>query len=148
MRLIAALCLLAAGAGALNAPARLSRAGRTAFAAPARLGGDGARARVARAGSLSAAPRRVATSASRARIAATAIDLPPIATAKSEADDKLVKYVMDRGGKRVRACARGTIGAAAGWCQITGARAAPLRGSRRLWRGGTARAQRIPNARG
>lgn len=103
MRAIQALCLLVASAHAFNAPARLSRAGRTAFAAPARLNVDRTAASGPRAGSLSAAIRHAAVSAGRARIMATATDLPPVVTPKNAADEKLVKYVMERGGKRVSA---------------------------------------------
>lgn len=41
--------------------------------------------------------------AKRAAIHATATDLPPTTSTRSEAVEKLTKYVNDRGGKRVRA---------------------------------------------
>lgn len=100
MRLLGALCALAASAHAFNSPPRVARAGKTAFAPAARLGAAAAAPLV---DLIPLAPRDGAASKGRARIVATATDLPSAVTSKSAADEKLVKYVMERGGRRVRA---------------------------------------------
>jgi len=98
MRLLGALCALAASAHAFNSPPRVARAGKTAFAPAARLGAAAAAPLV---DLIPLAPRDGAASKGRARIVATATDLPSAVTSKSAADEKLVKYVMERGGRRV-----------------------------------------------
>jgi hypothetical protein len=107
MRPLVALCLLAAGAHALVAPVRVAYSGKTAFGGLARTGGgmtrgapDGGATRFARA-----LDSRVgyAAASRRSRIISTATQDPPQKLAKMSPDEKLVKYVFDRGGKRVRA---------------------------------------------
>lgn len=115
MMRVALLLSALACAHSLVSPAGLApRTGATAFAPTAKLSAASVadpavhRSRIARA----------VGSGRRARIHATATDLPAAAVSQSEADAKLVKYVNDRGGKRVcaharsiargRACSRGT----------------------------------------